>query len=821
MLSKDPRFVPPSAEIEERVTSLVDAMTLREKLSLLGGQPGVGSTFGVPRLGIPELRLADGPMGVHWWCDASTAYPAVIAAAACWDPELWYALGQALGRDCRARGVHILLAPGVNIYRSPLCGRNFEYTGEDPYLSARVAVSYISGVQDMGVSATVKHFACNFQEYERHHVSSDVDERTLHELYLPAFRAAVTEAGSGALMTAYNLVNGVHCSEHPGLLRDTLKGDWGFLGLVMSDWISTYSAVGAANAGLDLEMPEAEWLNEAKLVPALERGEVSLATIDDKVRRLLRLAACFGWLDHPQQDGSIPLDDPQTSQVALDVARSGTVLLENRDGLLPLSAATTRRLAVLGFGAHPAVISGGGSAFAPPFRSMSILEGLRAACGGDIELLHAAGPEASPDREVYANSVFECAAGAGLWGQYYDNNELSGEPAVERLDPQVDFFWGKAKPSPEISVRQYSIRWSGGLRPTHDGSHVFYSRCRNGHYRISIGGQTIIDTWERERNGMHSARLTLEAGRRYEVLVEWRKTRVSGNMKFGWRHEDGHVPGLDECTRLARGADAAVVCVGFDPITESEGYDRDFRMHDALERLIKAVIEVQPRTIVVLTAGGNVDMSGWIDQVGAVLHAWYPGQAGGQAIAEILLGTINPSGRLVASFEKRLEDGSSFGCYHDEDGDRRVQLSDGVFTGYRHFDRSGIEPRFPFGFGLSYTSFDYESLELDRASLPPGGELELSVQLRNTGTRAGAEVVQVYVRELAPRLARPEKELKAFRKVWLEAGERRRVSLRIDRRALEFYDPVQHAFTYQPGEFELAIGRNASDIVLRQTFVAT
>jgi beta-glucosidase len=715
--------------------------------------------------------------------------------------------------------VHILLAPGVNLYRSPLSGRNFEYAGEDPHLAARFAVQYITGVQDMGVSATIKHYACNFQEYDRHHTSSDVDERTLHEVYLPAFHAAVTEAGSGALMTAYNPVNGVHCSEHPGLIRDTLKRDWGFLGLVMSDWISTYSAIGAANAGLDLEMPEAEWLNEAHLLPAIGSGEVSEATVDDKVRRLLRLAACFGWLDHPQADATIPLDDPRTGAVALEVARSGVVLLKNEASLLPLSPARVRSLAVVGFGAHPAVISGGGSAYAPPYHSTSILDGLRIVCP-DLALLHAPGPPAGTDGEVYAESVFECERGAGLWGEYYDNNWLEGQPAAARLDSHVDFFWGKAKPCPEITVRQYSIRWRGSLCPKQTGVHGFYSRCRNGHYRISIDGQPIIDTWEREQNGMHRAELPLEAGRRYAVLIEWRKTRVSGNMKFGWRYEDGRVPGLDECVDAARRADAAVVCVGFDPITESEGYDREFRMSVALEKLIVAVAEVQPNSVVVLTAGGNVDMSSWLDRARGVLHAWYPGQAGGQAIAEILFGAVNPSGRLPATFEKRLEDRSSFGSYHDDDGDRRVTLSDGIFTGYRHFDRSGTAPRFPFGFGLSYTTFAYEGLHLSSATLDAGGELVVGVDVRNTGARAGAEVVQLYLREASPRLPRPDKELKGFHKVWLEPGEVARVSIRIDRRALEYYDPELHGFTYEPGQFEALIGPDAGDIRLRQTFEA-
>jgi beta-glucosidase len=820
MHSKDPRFVPPSPDVERRVQALLRQLTSAEKISLLGGGPNGASTRGVARLGIPELRLADGPMGVHWWCDAATAYPAMIAAAASWDADLWYRLGAALGRDCRARGVHILLAPGVNLYRSALCGRNFEYAGEDPYLSSRFAVSYVSGVQDQGVSATIKHFACNFQEYERHHISSDVDERTLHEVYLRAFRAAVTEAGVGALMTAYNRMDGVQCSEHPGLIRDTLKRDWGFQGLVMSDWVSTYSSVGAANAGLDLEMPEPVWFSEERLGPALEKGEILVETLDDKVRRLLRLAACFGWLDHAQQDASIPFDDPVTSQVALEVARSGTVLLKNEAAFLPLAPARLKRLAVLGFGAHPALISGGGSAYTTPYRTTSVLEGLRT-LAPELEIEHVSGPEASPDRLVYAQSRFESEHGPGLWGEYFNNNQLAGEPATSRLDPHLDFFWGRAMPAPEITVRQYSIRWTGALRAEHSGRHIFYSRCRNGHYRIKMGQQVIIDTWEQERNGLHSAELELEAGRRYPVSIEWRKTRMSGNMKFGWRFVDGHVPGLDECVAAARRADAAVLCVGFDAITESEGYDREFRLHDGLERLIGGVAEAQPNTVVVLTGGGNVDVGGWFERVRGLVHAWYPGQAGGQAIAEILLGHVNPSGRLPATFESRLEDRSSFDCYHDDDGDGHVQLSDGVFTGYRHFARAQITPRFPFGFGLSYTTFEYSDLQLSSDQLLPGEEeLEVSVLVRNSGERSGAEVVQLYLGERAPRVPRPLEELAGFQKVWLEPGQSRRVTLRLGRRALEWYDIERHGFTYQPGTFEVAVGPHAGAQKLRRSFQA-
>lgn len=819
MKSNDPRFTPPSPAIEARVQALLDQLTLEEKVQLAGGRPGPGSTFPVPRLGIPELRMADGPLGVHWWCDASTAYPALIAAAAAWDEALWYQLGRALGRDCRARGVHILLAPGVNLYRSALCGRNFEYAGEDPYLAARFAVGYVRGVQDMGVAATIKHLACNFQEYDRHGVSSDVDRRTLRELYLPAFEAAVVEAGTGALMTAYNPLNGVYCAENEELISTIVKGEWGFKGVVMSDWVSVYDGVAAANAGLDLEMPVAEQMTLERLAPALADGRITQSTLDDKPRRLLRLAACFGWLDHEQQDETIPLDDPQTAAVALEVARSGTVLLKNEGNLLPLDERKLHTIAVVGFGADPAVISGGGSAYTPPHRATSVLEGLRTRLG-PARVVHARGPDPSPELGAFATSRFEHEQGAGLLGEYFDNDRLEGAPVKTRLDPHIDFAWGRKPPIEGVSSRKYSIRWTGAMRPEVSGRHSFFTRSRNSQYRVIIDGRAVIDTWAHERNGLHEVALELEAGKRYDIRIEWRKTRVTGLMHFGWRLDNGHVPGLDECVAAARSADAAIVCVGFHPSTESEGYDRPFALYSHLERLIEAVADVQPNVIVVLTAGGNVDVSRWIDRVRGLLHAWYPGQAGGRAIAEILLGDVNPSGRLPATFERRLEDRSSFGSYHDSDGDDRVALTDGVFGGYRHFDRAGIEPRFPFGFGLSYTRFAYERLALSSDVLGPADEVTLSLDLVNTGGRAGSEVVQVYLRPPASAVPRPPKTLAAFTKVKLEPGERRRLKLRVPRTALDFYDADARRFRYEPGEHELLVGASATDIRLRASFRA-
>lgn len=817
MFSRHPFFKPPSPEVERRVERLLGELHLDEKLLLLGGKPGQSgpqansAIFGIERVGLPELRMADGPTGVHWWCDASTAYPALIAAAASFDADLWYELGTALGRDCRARGVHILLAPGVNIYRAAYNGRNFEYAGEDPFLASRFAVAYIRGVQDQGVSATVKHFAVNFMEYARHTVSSDLDERTLHEIYLPAFKAAITEAGSGALMMAYNLVNGVQCSEHAGLILDILKGSWRFDGVVMSDWLSTYSVAPAANAGLDLEMPTADMFRADRLKAALDSGEVSHATLDDKVRRILRLAVCFGWLDHEQLDRSIPEDDPATARVALEVARRGSVLLKNDRGLLPLDPGKPLTIAVLGPYAHPAVIGGGGSSFTPPHRAISLLEGL-ALVAPQAEVSHAPGPDPNPQRGVFSSSVFEHESGPGLLGEYFDNNHLEGEPLVERLDPRVDFSWGIRPPVEGVTEKLFSVRWTGYVRPERSGSYAFYSRSHDSQYRVLVEGQPLIDTWDVPDNGPQRAELVLEAGQRYRIRIEYRKTRFNSGMHVGYQLTDGGAAETARCVALARSADVAIVTAGWDNVSESEGFDREFSMNPELERMLIEVAAVQPNTVVVLTAGGNLDMSRWIDRVRGVLHAFYPGQAGGQALAEILFGVVNPSGKLPATFEKRAEDRGSFDCYFDSDGDQRVELRDGIWSGYRHFDRHGIEPRFPFGFGLSYTSFRLSEVSVSSERLRAGQPLGVSLKVTNTGARAGAEVVQVYVHDVASRLPRPPKELKGFARVELAPGASRDVLIELPASAFEYYDPEQKRWLIELGEFEILVGVSAGDI---------
>ena len=818
MYTEYAQFTAPNATTEARIEAMLAKLSLEEKIDLLGGVIGSpdGNTVGVAHAGVPALRMADGPVGIHWWCDSSTAYPACIGLAASWNRELGYEAGEAIGRDGRARGVHILLAPGVNIYRSPLCGRNFEYLGEDPYLASEMVVGTIRGCQDQGMATTVKHFACNYQEYDRHGISTDADERTLREVYLPAFEAAVREGGSACVMTAYNLINGQHASEHEHLIMDILKGEWGFDGLVMSDWVSTYCEVGAANNGLDLEMPNARYLNRDKLLPAIANGLVTEATIDGKVRRLLRLMVCFGWLDHEQKDPSIPLVDPQTHAVALEIARQGSVLLKN-DGLLPLDRHRVKRLAVVGWHAATPVICGGGSAYTPPNHLVSILDGIQALAGDGMVVEHAVGVNPCRHERCFAESVFSSPTGErGLRSDWRIGRHASGEANLTRLDAQVDFQWHGLPPLDGFPPDDWWVEWTGELVAETGGEHVFYLGINEAaEYELSVGGSVLIETATANSGLIKQATMTLEAGRRYPVRLVYRAFRNWNAVRLGYEPTAAIKAEFAAAVALAGEADAVVLCTGFTKETESEGFDRTFGLPPDQEKLVRAVAAANPATALVLHAGGNVDMGGWIDDLQGVLQVWYPGQEGGRAIAELLFGEVSPSGKLPATFEAKLEDRSSFDSYHDADGDQRVLLKDGIFGGYRHVDRHGIAPRFPFGFGLSYTTFAYENLSLSATRIGPEDQVEVSFDIVNTGDRAGAEVAQLYVRDVESSLPRPVKELKGFARVNLEPGQRWRVEILLDERAFRFWHSDLGGWVVEPGRFEILVGASSQDLRLQ------
>lgn len=804
------------ANVEERVNHLLARMTLDEKIELIGGVTNFG-THAIPRLGIPGMMMSDGPLGVHDYGPV-TAFPAPILLAASWDTPLALEVGKMMGRDARARGVHIILAPGMDIYRSPMCGRNFEYLGEDPYLASRMAVALIEGIQSQRVMATAKHFAANNQEFDRFNVSSDVDERTLREIYLPAFEASVKEAHVAAVMDAYNPVNGVHMTQNDYLNNEILKKEWGFDGILMSDWGATHDGVAAANGGLDLEMPSADFMNAATLRPAIEQGQVSIATIDDKVRRILRKSMEFGFFDHSQLDDSIPLYSQEGRVVALKEAEDGMVLLKNQGNLLPLDKRRYKTIAVIGPDAYPSVIGGGGSSLVTPFNSVSYLEGISNYLGTQAKVLYAV--DSVPLDEVVAQSDFRVTPGGapGLSGEYFDNQELDGPAALERTDSHVDFDWGLNSFAAGHPVDHFSARWTAYFTPKTSGDYKFYVSSDDG-VRLYLEDQGIIDDWHSHGETLNTAVRTLDAGHAYKVRLEYFENVGSAAVHFGV------IAAADVVGRntkaLAAKADAVILCVGFDPTSESEGSDRTFRLPSGQDQLIRDITSVNKNVVVVLTAGGNVDMTRWIDRTPAVLDAFYPGQEGGTALAHILFGDVNPSGKLPASYERQWQDNPTYESYYPKNGAKSVSYSEGIFMGYRGYDRSQVKPMFPFGYGLSYTSFAYSQLSVAPPSARNDDPVAVTFDVRNTGKRAGAEVAELYVGDSHAAVPRPVKELKGFAKIFLLPGQSKQVTLHLNHRSFSYYDIKTKEWTADPGDFSILVGSSSARIELTGKFHLT
>jgi beta-glucosidase len=804
---------PSGTEVERRADAILSKMTLDEKLTIIGG---INDFYiqAIPRLGLPALRMSDGPLGVHDY-GPTTAYPAGVLLAASWDSELARRVGESMGRDARARGVHFVLAPGMNIYRAPMNGRNFEYFGEDPYLASRMAVSVVEGIQNQSVIATIKHFVANNMEYGRMDHSSDVDERTLREIYLPAFEASVKEGKAGAVMDAYNLVNGVYMTQNNYLNNVILKKEWGFNGILMSDWGATHDGIAAANGGLDLEMPSASFMSARTLIPAILRGQVSMAAIDDKVRRTLRMSIQFGFYDREQTDTSIPLYDLHNREVALEEARGGMVLLKNEGHLLPLDKKKIKTVAVLGPNAYPAVIGGGGSSLTKPFNSVSPLEGITDYLGKDVHVAYLT--EDAPLENIVANTQFVASPGGGrgLHAEYFNNEELSGQPALVRTDELIDFHWGEGSYADNGPVDHFSVRWSGYFVPRSEDDYKFYVSADDG-VRLYVNDERVIDDWQRHGETLDTYSTHLQAGKAYKIRLEYFEAVGTATARFGIA--PASAPLGKETKALAAKADIVILCVGFDPTSESEGGDRTFRLPGGQDDLIQQIAEVSKNVVVVLNAGGNVDMTRWIDKVPALLHAWYPGQEGGTALAQILFGGYSPSGKLPASFERRWEDNPTFHSYYPKSGEKRVTYSEGIFLGYRHYDHSTVKPRFPFGFGLSYTTFEYSELQISPATGNASALVTVTFNVKNTGSRKGAEIAELYVGDSHSAVPRPVKELKGFAKVELQPGETKRVTISLDQRAFSYYDVGKSAWKAAPGDFAILVGGSSAQIELQGKF---
>lgn len=808
---------PNASSPDARAEAILKQMTLEEKIDLIGGTDGF-FIRAIPRLGIPRIKMADGPLGVRNFGPA-TAMAGGISLAASWNPQLAEQVGTQIGRDARAKGVHYLLGPGVNIYTAPMNGRNFEYMGEDPFLAARMAVSYINGMQKQGVSATIKHFMGNNSEFERHYLDVNIDERTMREIYLPAFEAAVKDAKVGAIMDSYNLIDGAHMSQNGYLNTEIAKKEWGFRGIIMSDWIATYDAVAAANGGLDLEMPSGAFMNRENLLPAIKAGKVSEATIDDKVRRILRTSIEFGWFDRDQTDLSIPRYNLAGNEVALESARQGMVLLKNDNSLLPLNRGQLKSIAIIGPDAHPAVPVGGGSARVEPFIAVSFLQGLANELGKTVNVYYNRGiPTFTEIAERTNFTTTQDGQKRGMQAEFFENPTLSGTPVRTRVDEHITFGRGYEVPgftgeSTNLNKTGFSVRWTGYYTPDKAGKHWLFVQGpgEGGGYRLFVDDKLVIDDWAHNYHQTGQALVELSAVPHKIVLEQFR------NYKFGrTRIEMGiALEGTlvtPEAKKIAANADVVIVAAGFEPNTETEGADRTFQLPVGQDELIQAMAAANKNTVVALTSGGGVDMNSWFARVPALIEVWYPGQEGGTALAEILLGNVNPSGRLPVSFDRRWEDNPSHDSYYPEPNTNRVTYKNGIFVGYRGYEHNGTKPLFPFGFGLSYTSFKYSNL-----AIKPGtrkGEFEVSFDVTNTGSRKGADVAQVYVSDKHAKVPRPPKELKGFAKLNLSPGETQHATVTLDKRAFSYYDVAGKQWKADPGVFEILVGRSSEQIEL-------
>ncbi|MFI6167664.1 glycoside hydrolase family 3 protein [Nocardia sp. NPDC051052] len=803
---------------EEAVTAALGKLDLPAKARLLMGQD-MWSLPALPEIGLRSLVMSDGPIGVRgvrWTADdPSIALPSPTALAATWDPELARRAGRLLAQEARRKGVHVLLAPTVNLHRSPLGGRHFESYSEDPYLTGRIGTGYVRGVQDGGIGTTVKHFVANDAETERFTVNNVVSARALRELYLAPFEAMVRDAGPWGVMAAYNQVNGTTMTEHGELLNGTLRGEWGFDGIVVSDWMAARSTVAAITAGLDVAMPGPRGVYGDALVAAVRNGEVDESVVDAAVRNVLRLAARVGLLDGAEPAVDTPPAELDGVALAREIASRAFVLVRNETvgqrPVLPLDKARTK-VALIGLAARDARILGVGSATVFPEAVVSPLDGLTAALP-EGALTYAIG--AAPSDVLGAAD-----RGFDLHARVFDaDGALLGESSL----PNGMVNWLGELPDGIAYDALHTVEVRGTFTPEETGAHVFGTKGV-GDFRLTIGDTVLFDGAETLTGadpfeaffGTPAERGTVElsAGTTVEV------TMTHTPMKFAdmpiqailctLAHSDPRrdpVELIAEAVEAARAADVAVVVVATTEQVESEGFDRtSLKLPGRQDELVSRVVAANPNTVVVVNAGSPVEMP-WRNAVPAILLSWFPGQQGGAALAEVLLGDTEPGGRLPTTWPAALED-----CPVSEvtPTDGELVYREDLFIGYRAWERAGTTPAYPFGHGSGYTTWAYESITNDDSTV--------TVRLRNTGTRRGGEVVQVYLAPVADSAHRPARWLAGFARVEAEPGELVEAEIRIPDRAFEIWD--DGTWRKVPGWYEIQAGHSIADRRLTAEYTA-
>ena len=799
--------------METFIEGKLNELTLAEKVSLLAGAD-MWHSVAVERAGIPALKVTDGPNGARGQ-DGNTGptsadFPIGMAMGATWNPDLINQVGAALAEETKAKGAHVLLAPTVNIHRTPNAGRNFECYAEDPFLSGTIAKAYIQGLQEQGVAACIKHFVANDQEFERNSISSEVAERPLHELYLEPFRIAMA-AKPWSIMSAYNRINGTFASENDVTLHDILKERWGFDGYVISDWYGTYTE-NVPGGYLDLEMPgPARWMDPEKIMAAIEAGELSEVHINDKVRRLLRILVRVGAFENPELMPEQAIDKPEHRQLIRRTAVESMVLLKNKNNVLPINLNETKTIAVIGENAKWAQIMGGGSSQVNPHYIVSPLDGIRNRVGDAAMVNYEIGTPIYKEPPLLDVEWLTAVDGTpGLTLEYFDGLELAGAPVHTQVVKNSQlFYFGTI--DPYIDPANFSARLSATLTVPETRTYEFHLSSI-GQSRILINGEVKVDKWAKEsQHGAISASFDLVAGQSYDLVIEF-ITNPEAKFRIVRVSCPPALPAdpIQAAVDAAAQADVAIVVAGLNRDWESEGFDRpDLELVGQQNELIARVAAANPNTVVLLNVGSAVTMP-WIADVPAVLQQWYAGQETGNALADILFGDTSPSGKLPTTFPVRYQDNPAYINYPGENG--KVNYGEGLYVGYRYYDKKDVAPLFPFGHGLSYTTFAYENVRLNGTDFEPEDEIIVSVDVVNTGSVTGQEIVQVYVRDVESRLERPLQELKAFAKVKLAPGERQTVSMPLTRQSLAFYDPTVAEWVTEAGEFEVLVGASSRDI---------
>lgn len=825
----------------ERLDALVRSLSIEERAQLTAGV-GPWHAAGIESIGLAPMLTLDGPNGVRGVAFAkgssATCTPCGTGLGATWDINLVAEVAARIGSEAKRAGVDYMLGPVLNLARSPLGGRVFECYSEDPQLAADLGVAYITGIQSQGVAACPKHFVANDSEAFRTTVNCIIDERTLREVYLLPFEEAA-RAGAWSMMAAYNRVNGVHCTANGALIGGVMREEWGWDGVLMSDWHATHDTVGDATAGLDVEMPGPPRQFGPLLAAAVRRGEVDEEILNGAALRVLLLAARVGALPvETPADGAAtrtasrgPLDlskvvhlsDAAAAALVRRAASDSFVLLAN-DGVLPLAATKLKRVAVIGPNAALPCIQGGGAAHITAPYAVTPLEGLREALPG-VEILHERGCGIDLFLPPLTRmDLTDLDGKKGLTLEFFRGQEPTGQP-VSRYNVQSSDLHLFGDLPAGLPQNDFAARISAWVTPRTSGPHKVAMRGLGGR-RFFVDGVLAADEWNAPagvdvptalfEGKEHGGTFEFEAGKRVLITAEAHSITHEPSLLAVGCAEPEATDSVASAVAAAAKSDVAIIVVGTDETWESEGRDRkSVTLPGRQDELVERVAAVNRKTIVVVNAGCPMDLP-WSDKVAAVIYAWLPGQEFGHALADVLLGGAEPGGRLPMTLARRATDFPAYDTTPGPGGE--LVYSEGVNLGYRGFDASGVEPRFAFGHGLGYTEFAYESMTVTSDGLADGEPLEVRVKLRNTGQRAGKEVVQVYVADLVSSVPRPVRELKGFAVVRLEAGESIELVISLEDRDLAYWDSVRHSWRIEPGRFEIQVGHSSRDIRLRVEF---